>query len=107
MLNILMSLLQVDVSSGPWGELTVGGILLCGLVVVWRVNTRMATQNEKLHVRIAKIQEERAKAAVDETKAITEALNSSTAAMKSMTEAVQNNSRLLERLINERGNNPS
>lgn len=105
---ILMILLQAAEAppsySGPWGELTVGGILMAGLVVVWRVNTKMADQNEKLHLRIAEIQEERAKAAVVETKAITEALNTSTAAMNSMTEAVKNNNRLLERLINGQGN---
>lgn len=106
MLNLLIILLQASETTvdTPWGELTVGGILLAGLVVVWRVNTKMASQNEKLHVRIAEIQEERAKAAVDETKAITEALNASTEAMKSMTEAVKNNNRLLEKLINAQNN---
>jgi hypothetical protein len=104
MLYILMILLETEAYSGPWGELTVGGILMAGLVVVWRVNTKMAEQNEKLHVRIAEIQEERAKAAVVETKAITEALNASTEAMKSMTSAVKNNNALLERLINAQNN---
>lgn len=103
MLPILMMLLETEAYSGPWGELTVGGILMAGLVVVWRVNTKMAEQNEKLHIRIADIQEERAKNAVVETKAIIEAQNATTVAMKAMTEAVNNNNRLLERLINAQG----
>jgi hypothetical protein len=100
MLNLLTLVLQTELTSGPWGELTVGGILMAGLIVVWRVNTKLASQNEILHIRIAAIQEQRAKDAVGETKAMTEALNSSTQAMQQMTAAVHNNSRLLERFIN-------
>lgn len=111
MFGILMILLQTtqavqeSAPSGPWGELTIGGILTIGIIAIWRVNTKLAGQNEKLHNRIASIQEERAKQASEETKSMTEALTASTTAMDKMTTAVENNNRLLERLINAPGNN--
>lgn len=107
MFGTLMILLQTSqtVSDGPWGELTVGGILTIGIIAIWRVNTKLAGQNEKLHNRIAAIQEERAKQAGEETKAMTEALTASTTAMDKMTTAVENNNRLLERLLNAQGTN--
>lgn len=93
-----------ELQGGPWGELTVGGILMAGLIVVWRVNTKLAQQNEALHVRIAAIQEQRAVDAKGEMKALTEAQNAIAQAMNGVTTAVQNNNRLLERLINEKSN---
>lgn len=84
----------------PWGELTAGGILTIGIIVVWRVNTKLASRNEELHVRIAEIQEQRAKEGIEETRAMTQALGQSTQAVRDMTHAVENNNRLLERLLN-------
>lgn len=104
MLNLLMMVLAegTDLQGGPWGELTVGGILMAGLIVVWRVNTKMAQQNEALHVRIAAIQEQRAQDAKGEIKALTDAQNATAQAMNGVTAAVQNNNRLLERLLDEK-----
>lgn len=107
MLFLLTSVLLQSgnqITEGPWGGLGVAGLLLGGMTVIWRLNTKLATQNEKLHNRIAEIQEQRAMDGKVETKAMTEALIASTSAMKSMTVAVENNNRLLERLINEKGN---
>lgn len=98
---LLMFLAEV-LSDGPWGELTVGGILAIGIIAIWRVNTKLASKNEYLQDEATKKAEDRAEKARQEMQEILGIVNANSQAMEKLTTTQINLVTLLERVLHER-----
>ncbi len=98
----LLMILAEALSDGPWSELTVGGILAIGIISIWRVNTKLASKNERLQDDATKRAEDRAEKARQETQEVLEVLNANSHAMEKLTTTQVSLVTLLERVLHER-----
>lgn len=90
----------------PYESIGIVGVLITGVIALWKVNTRLVKQNEELHAKAVEKAEKQANnaderanrlAVVLEKNAV--ALTASVQAMEEITETFKNYHRVLERVM--------
>lgn len=90
-----------DILSFPWDKLSLTVALAVAIVVIWKLNGKLAARNDTLHKELISFHERRAGEAAQVATNYEKIVGQNTEAIKALSEQQKSSNLLLERLLNE------
>lgn len=88
-----------DLIAFPWDKLTLTVALAIAIVVIWKLNGKLAKRNDELHGELVQFHEKRAGEAANIAASYEKVVNANTEAIRSHNEHMKSHNMLLERLL--------